>query len=196
MALASVNESHKMHNEDNYKLKPDILSQSEVPISSSPVCLNCNKRKLKSSGLYCSKDCETTHNIIQNLEEEINELKEKEIPFGPNYKTKFPKHNLEILKKELLLLKYQKDVGLIDEETYRTEIALLNYPDLNLELGFGEGSKPILIPLNKGGKTKKTKKTKKIKIKRKWSQKYKKSINCKRPKGFSQKQYCKYGRKK
>lgn len=31
--------------------------------------------------------------------------------------------------------------------------------------------------------------------KRKWSRKYKLSINCKRPKGFSQKQYCKYGRK-
>ena len=30
----------------------------------------------------------------------------------------------------------------------------------------------------------------------KWTQKYKKSINCKRPKGFSQKQYCKYSRKK
>lgn len=31
---------------------------------------------------------------------------------------------------------------------------------------------------------------------KKWSRKYKKSINCKRPKGFSQKQYCKYGRNK
>lgn len=30
---------------------------------------------------------------------------------------------------------------------------------------------------------------------RKWSLKYKKSINCSRPKGFSQKQHCKYGRK-
>lgn len=29
----------------------------------------------------------------------------------------------------------------------------------------------------------------------KWTRKYKKSINCKRPRGFSQKQYCKYGRK-
>ena len=29
-----------------------------------------------------------------------------------------------------------------------------------------------------------------------WSAKYKKSINCRRPKGFSQRQYCKYGRKK
>jgi hypothetical protein len=30
----------------------------------------------------------------------------------------------------------------------------------------------------------------------KWTLKYKKSINCKRPKGFSQRQHCKYGRKK
>ena len=28
----------------------------------------------------------------------------------------------------------------------------------------------------------------------KWSRKYKKSINCRKPKGFSQKQHCKYGR--
>ena len=31
---------------------------------------------------------------------------------------------------------------------------------------------------------------------RKWSTKYKRSINCRKPKGFSQKQYCKYGRRK
>jgi len=31
---------------------------------------------------------------------------------------------------------------------------------------------------------------------RKWSMKYKKSITCSHPKGFSQKQYCKYGRTK
>lgn len=47
-----------------------------------------------------------------------------------------------------------------------------------------------------GGKTRrKTKRSKQTK-RRKWSLKYKKSINCKRPKGFSQKQHCKYGRKK
>lgn len=33
-----------------------------------------------------------------------------------------------------------------------------------------------------------------MKTKRKWSRKYKKSINCNGPKGFSQKQYCKYGK--
>jgi hypothetical protein len=30
----------------------------------------------------------------------------------------------------------------------------------------------------------------------KWSLKYKRSINCQRPRGFSQKQHCKYGRSK
>jgi hypothetical protein len=42
-----------------------------------------------------------------------------------------------------------------------------------------------------GGKT--LRKEKKVKG-RKWSRKYKNSINCRRPKGFSQKQYCKYSR--
>ena len=40
------------------------------------------------------------------------------------------------------------------------------------------------------------KRVKQVKIGGKWSKKYKKSINCKKPKGFSQKQYCKYSRKK
>ena len=44
-------------------------------------------------------------------------------------------------------------------------------------------------------------KTHKIKSKKnmrggKWTRKYKRSINCRRPRGFSQKQYCKYGRRK
>ena len=42
----------------------------------------------------------------------------------------------------------------------------------------------------------KKRKTMKPKKKGKWSQKYKNSINCRRPKGFSQKQYCKYSRKR
>jgi len=41
----------------------------------------------------------------------------------------------------------------------------------------------------KGGKTRKMRGGK-------WSLKYKRSINCNRPKGFSQKQHCKYGRNK
>jgi hypothetical protein len=41
-----------------------------------------------------------------------------------------------------------------------------------------------------------TLKIKNKKSRKRWSLKYKKSINCKRPRGFSQRQYCKYGRKK
>lgn len=40
-----------------------------------------------------------------------------------------------------------------------------------------------------------SRKNKNKKSKKRWSLKYKKSINCKRPRGFSQRQYCKYGRK-
>ena len=50
-----------------------------------------------------------------------------------------------------------------------------------------------VVPITGGKRKKRT--TKKNKKGGKWSRKYKKSINCNRPKGFSQKQYCKYGRK-
>lgn len=49
---------------------------------------------------------------------------------------------------------------------------------------------------NNNKRSNKVKNMKGGKTKRHWSRKYKKSINCRRPKGFSQKQYCKYGRKK
>ena len=49
-----------------------------------------------------------------------------------------------------------------------------------------------------GGKRKIYKKISRTKKRRggKWSLKYKRGINCRKPKGFSQKQYCKYGKKK
>ena len=49
-----------------------------------------------------------------------------------------------------------------------------------------------------GGANTKTKRTRKHRKTKggKWSLKYKRSINCKRPKGFSQRQHCKYGRKR
>ena len=54
--------------------------------------------------------------------------------------------------------------------------------------------------VKKYNKTKHVKKYNKTQKRRnlkggKWSLKYKRSINCNRPKGFSQKQHCKYGRK-
>lgn len=52
-----------------------------------------------------------------------------------------------------------------------------------------------LKSLKKKRKKKRGGVTRRKKRRHRWSRKYKKSINCKRPKGFSQKQYCKYGRK-
>ena len=49
---------------------------------------------------------------------------------------------------------------------------------------------------NKNSIKNKTAKQKQYYGGRKWSLKYKRSINCRRPRGFSQKQHCKYGRKK
>ena len=57
--------------------------------------------------------------------------------------------------------------------------------------------KPIRKRRKRGGnlKRKTHKKRSSRKKRRKWSRKYKKGINCRHPKGFSRKQYCKYGRK-
>ena len=48
---------------------------------------------------------------------------------------------------------------------------------------------------NMGGSESRTR-TRTRRHKHKWSIKYKRSIDCKHPKGFSQRQHCKYGRKK
>ena len=62
--------------------------------------------------------------------------------------------------------------------------------------GFDSNSTISESNVIRGGKKKSKRKRKTLKkAKRKWSNQYKKSINCKKPNGFSQKQYCKYGRK-
>jgi hypothetical protein len=49
-----------------------------------------------------------------------------------------------------------------------------------------------LRPTNGGGRVRINKSNE---YKKKWSMKYKRSINCRRPRGFSQRQHCKYGRR-
>ena len=60
-----------------------------------------------------------------------------------------------------------------------------------------KGTKPLVKKLGtkKLGTKKPSTKLSTKKTGGSWSIKYKKSINCNRPKGFSQKQHCKYGRK-
>ena len=63
-------------------------------------------------------------------------------------------------------------------------------PEEKTDLGGGRTNKKRKTSKRKTNKKKRTSKRKT------WSRKYKLSINCRRPKGFSQKQYCKYGRNK
>ena len=72
--------------------------------------------------------------------------------------------------------------------------------DYNIQNGETLNARCHIIQYVQNGGNQNTKRfqTRKNKNKKsnKWSVKYKRSINCKRPRGFSQRQYCKYGRKK
>lgn len=63
------------------------------------------------------------------------------------------------------------------------------------EKSYSKPSKSSKSSKSSGRKSKLGGKTRKL-YGGKWSAKYKRSINCNRPRGFSQRQYCKYGRKK
>ena len=79
-----------------------------------------------------------------------------------------------------------------------TEITDKIYENENVFKSAVTSPVPSPVPLSQtGGKLRKRSRKRKTlkKAKRKWSNQYKKSINCKKPNGFSQKQYCKYGRK-
>ncbi len=119
-----------------------------------------------------SKSKKTLVNDLTDLSQEAA-LIEKELPDYAKLKQDYAyiiKNNMLAGEKKVEAL---YNISVIDEK-----IGLLR-----VELGAIKGKlEEILkeLPNAKGGK---------------WSKKYKKSINCKKPKGFSQKQHCKYGRK-
>ena len=100
-------------------------------------------------------------------------------------------NNHDIIQKAVPLTKIMlKDLRQNPRNTLRLEAvekASNNIDDIFYEIGKFGGKKRK----NKSRKVKKSRRTK-----RRWSLKYKRSINCKKPKGFSQKQYCKRKGKK
>ena len=82
-----------------------------------------------------------------------------------------------------------EDSKLSEENKKRTIDSFVKWIELKLD---ETSRKQMGVKQMGGSKKRKSKKQKGGK----WSLKYKKSINCKRPKGFSQKQYCKYTRKR
>ena len=97
---------------------------------------------------------------------------------------KMDQYMLEILQKQEEILRLRDrliELSAIVENIHRQyEVPYVEQPSA---FGFGGGSQ---------SRTRKTK----TRRRHKWSLKYKRSIDCKHPKGFSQKQHCKYGRKK
>ena len=91
-------------------------------------------------------------------------------------------HSLEEQKTRLMSL-------IIDTERELSELHQESN-DLNIQLSNLVG----LVGL--AGSVSRRKRKKSAKKGGKWSLKYKRSINCKQPKGFSQKQYCKYKNRK
>ena len=95
-------------------------------------------------------------------------------------------------KKDLLLLTTTRTLADYNVVNGDTLIAECHNIQMNGG-GINQTNKKYTI---KTRKIKNKNKNKKSKTKKGWSLKYKKSIDCKRPRGFSQRQYCNYGRKK
>jgi hypothetical protein len=75
---------------------------------------------------------------------------------------------------------------------YRMFVSPEEAMDLLSKMETPEGRKQVYVFLNKRIKQKKDwYSSEQLEEAKKWSRKYKKSINCSNPKGFSQKQYCK-----
>jgi hypothetical protein len=101
-------------------------------------------------------------------------------------------------------IKFMKNAGKINENYEDSDVTTKDRTIdsfvewIKLKTGEKEITKSETSHKKVGSKTRRSKKIGGTRKRRggKWSLKYKRSINCKRPKGFSQKQYCKYGRNK
>ena len=138
-------------------------------------------------------------NVIQDVNRIQDELRSIRMlmPWAPDgsHSSK-RKNDIEQLQDMYMLERLQKQEEImrltdrmialrtIIENIHRQhEIPLIEHPDA---FGFNGGA---------SNKTEKNKQKQKQKQKHKWSLKYKRSIDCKHPHGFSQRQHCKYGRK-
>lgn len=101
-------------------------------------------------------------------------------------------------------IKFMKNAGKINEHYEDSSISskdrkIDSFVEwIKLKTGEKEITKSETSNKKIGDKTRRAKKMGGTRKKHggKWSLKYKRSINCRRPKGFSQRQYCKYGRNK
>jgi len=130
-------------------------------------------------------DEQTDQAFINNRTTEINiQIGKAEVEYG-KANAKF--YSLDQQKSRLMTVIANNE----------SELAELHRQSNELNVELGRGRVPTRIKQKTGAKKGTKKGTKKgAKKGGKWSLKYKRTINCKRPKGFSQKQYCKYRNKR
>lgn len=148
-----------------------------------------------SSGKYKDRDLNRLYNYTISRNN-TDEYKIDEIFFGliDIEKDRIRENVISEMKKERIFspISQEQDLRTVAEYTaprgpspISRNIGHSSPPFISLSQGDVYDSADYESPPNGGGNKK-----------RKWSAKYKRSINCKRPRGFSQKQYCKYGRNK
>jgi hypothetical protein len=132
----------------------------------------------------------------------LNNLEKIENVYGPIYSTIRGTYHALVYLEINENKKYHVAIETTSCEPYKLQFYIGNdmtefekiittrYQCNNFKISFDCDKSWLDIARNGGKKKQKTSKRRA----RKWSLKYKKSINCARPKGFSQKQYCKYGR--
>ena len=118
---------------------------------------------------------------VEELDSEIDNITLKLGKLANKSPTKQKEEYIEVKRQLYALERLQKQ-----EELMRHQDRLLEINEIMKTILRKYEDKRTLDDIRTGGTRTR---------RHKWSLKYKRSINCKHPKGFSQKQHCKYGRK-
>jgi chromosome segregation ATPase len=147
--------------------------------------------KYKDLGNSTSDSLKMHEKMLEVLRKILSEELEKKYNNNPltdiNTKILSANNEHEKAKKKLTVINNEISsltVKIFDKKSAFSDLTR-EINNLNIQLGRG-----LLRIKQKKDRKKSTKK--RTKKGGKWSIKYKRTINCKRPKGFSQKQYCKY----
>jgi len=136
------------------------------PISGFPTMLHVH-RDMKTSS-YEDSNVKNKNRSAESFREWIN-----------HYVNMNKRHKPEKLHKPLLLMTHNNSSEKQDVYNYKSNLLSRSKSSNSSKSSKRKSKKTQKINSQMGGK---------------WSLKYKRSINCKRPKGFSQRQHCKYGR--
>lgn len=176
-------EEHLAKKERSQTRKRERLNQQRVEMLCHPFLLERRAVMRRTEDL---------HREVNRITDMVTSLESLRLQVRKDSKKKYvarlhDTYMLERLQKQEEILRLRDrliELSAIVENIHRQyEVPYVERPSA---FGFGGGA---------SNKTGKNKNKQKHKQKHKWSLKYKRSIDCNHPKGFSQRQHCKYGRK-